>query len=129
MVSQTSALDATRANESSKTFLSTDDRPTVAGSVPDLLANTLREVPPPLLPEFTRLPRPRERDPITGASRTWLIQTNDRLSADRRFLFRVRQRGKIRGTCFINVAKLLAVLRDAEADDLKQLDQKEHAPS
>jgi hypothetical protein len=73
-----------------------------------------------MLPEVTRLPAPRERCPISGASRTWLIESNDSLPAPDRFLFRVRQRGKIRGAVFVNVAKLLAFLRAAEAEDHKE---------
>jgi hypothetical protein len=67
------------------------------------------------MPEIARLPRPKERDPIAGCSRTWLIETDNSLPAAEKFLFRVRQRGKIRGAVFINVAKLLRFLRAAEA--------------
>jgi hypothetical protein len=82
-----------------------------------VLAAQLRSVPAPPLPEMARLPKPRERDPIAGCSRTWLIETNDALPSDRRFLFRVRRRAHLRGAVFINVAKLLAFLREAEMQD------------
>ncbi|MGA3171069.1 MAG: hypothetical protein ABSE62_08640 [Chthoniobacteraceae bacterium] len=87
---------------------------TVAGAVPPALARQFQSVPLPQLPEVARLPRPRERCPITGASRTWLIETDEGLPPSETFLFRVRQRGKRRGAVFINVPKLLAFLRKAE---------------
>ena len=63
----------------------------------------------PALPEFSRLPSPKERDPYTGASRTWLVE-HDKHG---HFLVRVRQRGKMRGTVFVNLPKLLAYIRAA----------------
>ena len=91
---------------------------TVAGAVPPGLAQHLQSVPAPLEPELLRLPRPGERDPITSSSRQWLIDTDASLPPNERFLFRVRQRGKMRGVVFINVAKLRAFLQRAEAADL-----------
>ena len=88
---------------------------TAVGAVPPFLAQQLQSVAPPSIPEFARLPRPRERDPITGSSRTWLLETDAGLPPNKRFLFRVRQRGKIRGVVMINTAKLLAFFKEAEA--------------
>jgi len=90
---------------------------TVAGAVPPELTNYCLRVPPPHLPETCRLPRPGEKDPIANGSRTWLIDTDAYLPPAEKFLFRVRQPGKIRGAVFINVAKLLAFLKKAEAAD------------
>jgi len=90
---------------------------TASGAIPSELARWFETAPPPRLPEVARLPRPRERDPITGGSRTWLIEIDSTLPPDERFLFRVRKRGRTRGTVFVNVAKLLAFLRKAEAAD------------
>jgi hypothetical protein len=89
----------------------------VVGAVPPGLARQLQSVPAPHIPELARLPRPGERDPITGSSRSWLIDTNDGLPVAERFLFRVRQRGKMRGAVFINVAKLMALMKKAESED------------
>lgn len=94
-----------------------NELPTVAGAVPPALLRQLQTVAAPLLPEMCRLPRPRERDPIASASRTWLIETDATLPPNEKFLFRIRRRGKIRGAVFINVAKLLAFLQKAEAAD------------
>src|SRR4051812_35835861 len=91
---------------------------TLAGAVPPALAHHFHSVPPPRIPEISRLPRPGERDPITGCSRSWLTDADASLEPADRFLFRVRQRGKIRGAVFINVAKLLAFLKKAEAEEL-----------
>jgi hypothetical protein len=70
------------------------------------------------LPELTRLPRPGDRCPITGASRTWLIEQDDNLPAEEKFLFRIRQRGKTRGAVFVNIAKLMAYMQKAQAVDV-----------
>jgi len=93
--------------------------PTLMGAVPPELAHYFRSVPSPRLPETCRLPRPREKDLIANASRTWLIETDETLPPNEKFLFRVRRPGKIRGAVFINVAKLLAFLSKAEAADRK----------
>ena len=100
------------------TLTSDDESVTVAGAVPPALARHMRSGATPQFPELSRLPRPGERDPITGSSRSWLIDTDESLPASERFLFRVRQRGKVRGAVFINVQKLLAFLRKAEAEQL-----------
>ncbi len=96
--------------------LSIDSRPTVAGAVPPALATQFQNVPAPALPEVARLPRPRERCAITGASRTWLIERNEELPATEKFIFRVRERGKMRGAVFVNVSRLLAFMQRAQAE-------------
>jgi hypothetical protein len=45
-----------------------------------------------------------------------MLDTDAKLPPEDRFLFRVRQRDKIRGVVFVNVEKLLAFLRRAELD-------------
>ena len=80
----------------------TTGRPTIAGHLPPALAGQFQQVNMPALPEFSRLPSPKERDPYTGASRTWLVE-HDKHG---HFLVRVRQRGKMRGTVFVNLPKL-----------------------
>lgn len=82
----------------------------VAGAVPPKLTRYFHSIPISGQPEYSRLPRPRERCPISGASRTWLIEHD----AMGHFLFRVRLPGKMRGTVFVNVTKLLAYLRQME---------------
>jgi hypothetical protein len=95
------------------------------GAIPPELARQLKSAAAPQLPELCRLPRPRERDPIASASRTWLIETDATLPTGEKFLFRIRRRGKIRGTVFINVGKLLAFLERAEAADREGGDNRE----
>jgi hypothetical protein len=94
---------------------SINELPTVAGAIPPSLVAQFQSGPAPILPEFTRLPRPRDRCPITGASRTGLIEWDSRLPAQEKFLFRVRERGKIRGAVFINTKRLLSFMQKAEA--------------
>jgi hypothetical protein len=86
----------------------------VSGAVPPELARLCKSVPRPALPEITKLPPPRVPDPIIGASRTWLVQSDAELPPEERFLFRVVRRGKLRGATFLNVPKLMAFLRKAE---------------
>jgi hypothetical protein len=113
-------------------------RLSVVGAVPPELAQQLRSIPSPKYPDLARLPKPGERDPITGCSRSWLIDADASLPTKERFLFRVRRIGKLRGAVFINVAKLLAFLRRAEeADTSLEADsgrplseaQQEHVPA
>jgi hypothetical protein len=94
----------------------------IVGAVPPSLAQHFRVVSAPQLPVALRLPRPGERDPIYSTSRSWLIDTDASLPPEDRFLFRVRQRGKMRGTVFVNVAKLNAFMKNSEAADLKASD-------
>ena len=74
---------------------------------------------PPPLSEFARLPRPCERCSISGASRTWLLETDAALPSAERFLFRVRPRGKHRGLVFIDRERLLNFLRSAQTENGK----------
>lgn len=94
------------------------DPPTVVGPVPYFLARRVESVPRPQRPEFCALPKPGERDCIASRSRSWLIETNEGLPPAQRFLFRVRQKNKIRGAVFVNVAKLRRFLKQAEMADL-----------
>jgi hypothetical protein len=95
---------------------SINELPTVAGAIPPTLADQLRSVSYTTLPELARLPRPRERCHITGASRSWLIEQNNAMPSQERFLFSVRKRGKMRGAVFINVAKLVAFMQKAQSE-------------
>ena len=98
--------------------IANSELPSIAGAVPQGLEKFFRAAPAPVLPEVCKLPPPRGRCLITGASRSWLIETNDRAQAEGRgFIFRVRQPGRTRGACFINVRKLLDFLRAEEAAD------------
>lgn len=81
------------------------------------------EVAPPAMPELASLPKPRTRCPICGKSRTWLIEANEEARRDGMpFLFRVRQRGKMRGTVFLRVPVLLAWLAKREAEDCETVE-------
>jgi hypothetical protein len=71
------------------------------------------------LSEFARLPRPCERCAISGASRTWLLETDAALPSAERFLFRVRPCGKHRGLVFIDRERLINFLRRAQAENGK----------
>jgi hypothetical protein len=103
--------------------------PTVVGAIPPELAAHFQAISAPPLPEIARLPRPGERDPICSASRSWLIDTNAALRPQDRFLFSIRQRGKIRGAVFINVAKLLAFMQKAQEEEMKNAAMLEADPS
>jgi len=100
---------------------------TAVGPIPPSLERYIQSIPLPQLPELTRLPRPGERDFISGGSRSWLIETNESLPPDERFLFRVRQPGKVRGAVFCRVEKLLSFLRKAEETDRGLSTQHLHA--
>jgi len=99
--------------------LSIDSLPTLAGAVPPALAAQFKNVPAPSLPEVARLPRPRERCPLTGASRQWLIDRDNALPRSEKFLFRIRTRGKIRGVVFINVPRLFSFLKSASETNIE----------
>ena len=60
------------------------------------------------VPEWAKLPAPREKCPFTGASRSWLL---DQEKLGRIKIVRVRQPGRMRGACFVYVPSLLALLR------------------
>lgn len=89
----------------------TTSLPTVAGRIPHELSGRFQSAEPGQ-PEFCRLPSPRGRCPISGASRSWLVEHNGQGG---NFLFTVRQRGKQRGTVFVDVAMLKAFLRSWQA--------------
>ena len=94
------------------------DLPTFAGPVPPGLERLFKSAPAPVLPEVTKLPPPRGRCIICGASRSWMLEANERAKREKRaFLFRVRQPGKIKGACFVNVRALLSYLHAEEAAD------------
>ena len=62
-------------------------------------------------PEFCRLPRPKTRCPITGLSRTSLVELID---AGKVRAVRLRKKGAARGITLINRQSLLAYLHDLE---------------
>ena len=96
----------------------TTELPTFAGRVPRGLEHTVVPVRVPTLPELASLPRPRERCPVTDKSRTWLLEANEEARRDGMpFIFRVRQRGKMRGAVFMRVPVLMAWLAKKEAED------------
>lgn len=96
----------------------TDERTTIAGAVPPGLEKLFRAAPAPMLPEVCKLPPPRRRCIITGASRSWLLEAHERAKQEGRgFIFRVRQPGRVRGACFLNVRRLLDFMRAEEAAD------------
>jgi hypothetical protein len=47
-----------------------------------------------------------------------LIEHNQALPPQERFLFSVRKRGKMRGATFVNVEKLMAFMHKAQAEDV-----------
>ncbi len=91
---------------------------TLAGRPPRGLEHAFQSVPAPATPELTTLPKPGARDPITGRSRTWLVEAAEEARRDGMpFLFRIRQRGKRRGAVFIRVPVLLQWIAQREAED------------
>lgn len=89
----------------------TTSLPSVTGRIPPELQSRFRPVEQGE-PEFCRLPSPRGRCSISGASRSWLVEHN---AQGGNFLFTVRQKGKRRGTVFCDVAKLKNFLRSWQA--------------
>ena len=83
-------------------------KPTLHGDPPGWARGRFVPAPPGVVPEFAKLPAPRERCPFTGASRSWLI---DQAKAGNVKLVRVRQPGKLRGAVFVHVPTLLDFLR------------------
>jgi hypothetical protein len=61
--------------------------------------------------EFFRLPKPREREPMAGGSRGWLLDCNRELPPEEQFIIRVKRRGRARGVCFVSATKYVAFLR------------------
>ena len=92
--------------------------PTVAGAVPARLGQRVEAATAGNVAEFSRLPKPGERCPVSGASRSWLIETDAKLGPDERFLVRVRRRGCLRGTVFVSVPKLCAFIAKAAAGEV-----------
>ena len=82
--------------------------PTLHGLPPPGLERRFAPAQPGTTPEFSKLPSPRERCVISGASRSWLL---DQERLGRIKIVRVRQPGRVRGACFIYVPSLLALLR------------------
>lgn len=92
--------------------------PTVAGAVPAYLGQRVEVATAANLAEFSRLPKAGERCPVSGASRSWLIETDQKLSAADKFLVRVRRRGCLRGTVFCSVPRLCAFIRGVQAGEV-----------
>jgi hypothetical protein len=84
------------------------ERPTCAGPIPLAFARVFQLPEGKTLPEFCKLPRPRERCAYTGASRTWLIEHGE---AGHFKLARIRKAGSVRGAIFIHLPSLLAFIR------------------
>lgn len=82
--------------------------PTLHGPPPPGMERRFAPVPPGAMPEWCKLPAPRERCPITGASRSWIL---DQEALGRVKVVRVRRPGRMRGACFVFVPSLLALLR------------------
>jgi len=89
--------------------------PTVAGAGSARLGPRVEMATDGNVAEFVRLPKAGERCPVSGASRSWLIETDQELSPEDRFLIRVRRRGCLRGTVFTSVPKLSSFLSRAAA--------------
>jgi hypothetical protein len=83
-------------------------KPTLHGQAPSGMERYFAPAAPGNVPEFCKLPAPRERCPFTGASRSWLI---DQAEAGNLKLVRVRRPGKLRGAVFVHVPSLLEFLR------------------
>jgi len=89
----------------------TNGLPTASGNIPPNLKSKMLPHLGPGIPEFARLPKPKEREELTGATRSWLLDFDRSLPPAMRFIVRVRLRGKQRGVCFLDIAKYLAALR------------------
>ncbi len=89
--------------------------PKVAGAVPERLGHRVEVATAGNVAEFGRLPKAGERCSVSGASRSWLIETDAKVGPDERFLVRVRRRGCLRGTVFVSVPKLCAFIAKAAA--------------
>jgi hypothetical protein len=68
--------------------------------------------PPQFAPEFCRLPRPKNRCPLTGLSRTSLVELID---AGKVRAVRLRKKGAVRGVTLVNRQSLLDYLHGLEA--------------
>ena len=78
-------------------------KPTLLGTPPHGMEQNFATAPPGQWPEFASVPSPEERCPISGLSRTTLIEHGE--AGDFK-LFRVRQKGKIRGKLLMHVPSL-----------------------
>lgn len=87
----------------------TTELPTVAGAVPPALARQFQQGPA-MPSEYGRLPRPGEREPISGLARSTLLELNESLPSGERFIIHLRRRGKARGSTLIVADRLRAVL-------------------
>lgn len=83
-------------------------RPTCAAPIPPAFARVFQPLESSALPEFCKLPAPRQRCPFTGASRTWLLEHAE---LGHFTIVRVRKPGSIRGALFVNLPSLLEFLR------------------
>ena len=97
----------------------TGEIPTVAGAVPAHFGQRVEMATAGNLAAFSRLPKAGERCAVSGASRSWLIETDAKLGPDDRFLVRVRRRGCLRGTVFVSVPRLCKFLHSAAAGDVE----------
>lgn len=92
--------------------------PTVAGAVPEHFGQRVEVAAAGNVAEFSRLPRAGERCPVSGSSRSWLIETNQKLPPGEQFLVRVRRRGCLRGVVFVSVPRLCAFIRGVQAGEV-----------
>jgi len=92
--------------------------PTVAGAVPAHFGHRSEVATAGNVAEFSRLPRAGERCPVSGASRSWLIETDASLPPAQRFLVRVRRRGCLRGTVFVSIPRLSSFIRGVAAGEV-----------
>jgi hypothetical protein len=83
-------------------------RPTCAEPIPPAFARVFQPAEGNTIPEFSKLPSPRERCRFTGASRTWLLEHGDLKHFK---LVRIRKPGTVRGAVFVHVPSLLAFIR------------------
>lgn len=92
--------------------------PTVAGAGSAHFGQRVEVATSANLAEFGRLPRPGERCPVSGCSRSWLIETDAKLGPDEKFLVRVRRRGCLRGAVFVSLPQLCAFIRGVRAGEV-----------
>lgn len=85
------------------------EKPTLLGEAPASLKQHFVNIHPDgTLPEFVKLPSAKERCPITGASRSWIL---DQEKAGNVKIVRVRRPGRLRGACFVYLPSLIGLLR------------------
>jgi len=98
---------------------STGAIPTVAGAGSAGLGHLAGIVSSGTVAEFAALPRAGERCSVTSGSRTWLIETNEKLPLEDKFLVRIRQRGCLRGKVFISIPKFSKFVSKAAAGEIE----------